>query len=495
MLQPARQEKQPDFQTTLDAALSDWAPPVPVKLDRATLSPTVVRYFENVVRSSRWKRKMAAYREHTIKFLSQVVPENKKVLLIGCLTSEILEALRPSYGVGLDVSEEAVRLARANCQNPNVRYHCALPEEYKTTEKFDYVILLNVVDHSDDVLALVDSVSKFVHEDSRVILSMLNPLWHPLVKFASRLKIRIPDHKRNLVGSRILGTALEIKSFKVMDKCRRVLVPKRIPLFSWLCNQFLSRLPGFNSLCFIQYVTAKPAELKKTNRSSCSVIIPCYNEEGNITECINRVPHMGSFTEILVVNDGSKDKTEEIVRNLTPTFPNLTLITYAKNQGKGNAVLKGLRAAKGDVVMILDADMTVPPEELTDFFEALESKTADFASGTRFLYPMEREAMRLANYFGNILFSKLVEVIVGSECSDTLCGTKAMRKIDFADFELEDSAWGDFDLIFHAARRKLKCVEIPVHYKSRVAGESKMKAFSSGISFLKLCLRKWSELP
>ncbi len=494
MLQPQQQEKLPELNPIFDIAVSEWSS-VATRAPRVTLSPSAVRYFDNVVRSSRWKRKMAAYREHSTQFLSQVVPANKKVLLIGCLTAEILESLNPSVGVGLDVSENAVRMARANCQNPNIKYHCSLPENFKTSEKFDYVVVLNVVDHTEDVLALVDSVSKFVHEDSRVILSMLNPLWHPLVKFASRLKIRIPDHKRNLVGSRILGTALEIKSFKVMDKCRRVLIPKRIPGISWVCNQFLSRLPGLNSLCFIQYVTAKPAQLKRTSQSSCSVIIPCFNEEGNIAECIKRTPHMGSFTEVVVVNDGSRDRTVEVVKALMPSNSNITLITYEKNQGKGNAVLKGMKAAKGDIVMILDADMTVPPEELTDFFEALESKTADFASGTRFLYPMEKEAMRLANYFGNIVFSKLVEVIVGSECSDTLCGTKAMRKVDFADFKLEDAAWGDFDLIFHAARRKLKCVEVPVHYKNRVAGESKMKAFSSGISFLKLCLRKWSELP
>jgi len=493
MLQPQIQEKQHDVKSSPRATV-DWKTTDAANV-RATLSPGAVRYFDTVVSSNRWKKKMAAYREHTAQFLSQVVPPNKSVLLIGCLTAEILESLKPSVGVGLDVSEKAVREARANSQNSNIKYHCALPENFKTTTKFDYVILLNVVDHSEDVLALVDSVRKFVHEDSRVILSMLNPLWHPLVKFASRLKIRIPDYKRNLVGSRILATALEVKSFKVMDTCRRVLIPKRIPLVSWVCNQFLSRLPGLNAMCFLQYVTAKPAELKRAAHSSCTVIVPCYNEEGNIAECIRRVPEMGSFTEILVVNDGSKDRTVEVVRSMLSTYPNLTLITYEKNQGKGNAVLKGLQAAKGDYVMILDADMTVPPEELTDFYDSLESKTADFASGTRFLYPMEREAMRLANYFGNIVFSKLVEIIVGSKCSDTLCGTKAMRKVDFADFKLEDSAWGDFDFIFHAARRKLKCVEVPVHYKSRVAGESKMKAFSSGISFLKLCFRKWSELP
>lgn len=245
----------------------------------------------------------------------------------------------------------------------------------------------------------------------------------------------------------------------------------------------------------MQYVSARPLPFSDTPKSGVSVIVPCYNEEGNIAECVKRVPQMGRFTEIVVVNDGSKDNTLKVVEALRSDYPNLTVITYEKNGGKGTAVWRGLRAAKGDIVMILDADMTVPPEELVEFYEALEYHAADFASGTRFLYPMEKEAMRFANYIGNILFSKLVQVIVGSECSDTLCGTKAMRKTDFAHFVLEDKAWGDFDLIFHAARMKLRCVEVPVHYKSRVAGESKMKAFNAGVKFLKLCLQKWATLP
>ena len=204
---------------------------------------------------------------------------------------------------------------------------------------------------------------------------------------------------------------------------------------------------------------------------------------------------MGHETEIIVVNDGSKDSTLLIAREMQRYYPNLMVVTYERNKGKGLAVLEGMKAASGDVMMILDADMTVPPEELSDFYEAIESGTADFVSGTRFLYPMEREAMRFANFLGNILFSKLIEIIVGSDCSDTLCGTKAMRRSDFLDFKIEDSAWGDFDLIFHAAKRKIKCVQVPVHYKSRIHGESKMKAFSSGFRFLRLCLKKWSELP
>jgi len=466
-------------------------------IQRTSLSSRALAYFDSVVASPLREWKMESYFAHTTDYLTKVVPKDKKVLMIGCLTSEILEALQPSIGVGLDASRRLVdqlNLKHTNADS-NLSFYACMPEKFDTDVKFDYVILLNIVDHSHDVLALIGSLQKFVHEDSRVIVSMMNPLWHSLTRLASRLKIRIPDYERNLVASRSLTTALEIKNFRVTDVCRRILMPKRIPFLTQVLNQFLARLPGFNALCFMQYISAKPMALRASASPSCSVLIPCYNEEGNIEECIRRVPQMGSFTEIVVINDGSKDRTHEIVNGLREQFPNLNFISYSKNRGKGNAVLTGLQQSAGDIVMILDADMTVPPEELVEFYEALASGASDFASGTRFLYPMEREAMRFANFVGNILFSKLVQIIVGSECSDTLCGTKAMRRIDFKGFKLEDSAWGDFDFIFHAARMKLKCVQIPVHYKSRVQGESKMKAFSSGVSFLKLCFRKWSELP
>lgn len=483
-----------DFESLL--RIPRTVPNVPKKFSRPSFVDGARAYFDTIGREYPvWRNKMDYYIRYTKEFLTRVIPENKKVLMVGCLGPEILAALKPSVGVGVDISPELIHTAKTENTDPRISYFCALPEELKLNEKFDYVIVLSIVDYSQDVMVLIESLKRFVHDDSRICLSMLNPLWHTVTRFASKLKIRIPDFERNLVASKSLSTVLELKRFKVTEICRRVLVPKRIPILAWFFNQYLSRLPILNSLCFIQYVLAKPDFSTKTKPLSCSVIVPCFNEEGNIEECIARVPKMGKFTEIVAVNDGSRDGTLEILERIAEKNHNVTVVTYPKNRGKGKAVEEGMRRAKGDVLMILDADMTVPPEELVDFFEAIESGSADFASGTRFLYPMEEQAMRFANFVGNILFSKLVQIIVGSECSDTLCGTKVMRKSDFQDFRFEDSRWGDFDLIFHAARLKLKCVQIPVHYRSRVAGESKMNAFSSGVSFLRLCLRKWGQLP
>ncbi len=463
---------------------------------RCSFSQKAKDYFDSIARDyPRWREKMFYYIFHTTRFIRSIVPPNKRVLLIGGFTHELLESLEPSYGVGVGFSAKWVELANSRKPPPNISYQYCQPEDFVPEEKFDYVILINVADFTDDLLVLIGALQNFVNQDTTVIISMLNPLWHRLIQIASALGFRIPDSQRNLVASRALITALEIKRFRVTQVSQRILIPKRIPLLSWLFNQFLVRLPVMRHLAFIQYVFAKPLSVKTGSKSSCSIIIPCFNEEDNIVKCIERVPKLGSSTEILVVNDGSTDNTLKAANKVSEKRGDIVIVSYEKNRGKGAAVLEGMRRSRGDIIIILDADMTVPPEELVEFFEAIDNQVADFVTGTRFLYPMEREAMRFANYFGNILFSKLVEIIVGMECSDTLCGTKAMRAKSFTDFKLEDSSWGDFDLIFHAAKRRLKCVEIPVHYKTRLLGISKMNSFRSGIVFLRFCLRKWIELP
>lgn len=459
----------------------------------STIDGNTKTYFDGIVSQPNWEKDIADYLEHTRQVLQELVPANKKVLLVGCLTSSLLEAVNPAYGVAIDISKDHTGNLQEKNTNPNLHYFHGVPEDFKTEEKFDYVLLVNFVDHTQDILFTIETVSKFIHEETKVFVSFLNPAWHPIIKLASFLGYRIRDNDRNLVATRQLNTAFETFGMRVSQSWRRVLVPRKIPLVSTLFNTYLSRFSLLNRFCFVQCMVATPMASVKRAGYTCTVLVPCYNEEGNVEECVRRVPLMGKYTEIIVIDDGSKDKTLEIANGMKKDYPNLKVLSYGENRGKGEAILFGMKHATGDVMMILDADMTVPPEELTGFFEAIKNKAADFVSGTRFVYPMEDEAMRTANYAGNVLFSYLVNTIVGSPCSDTLCGTKAMRRLDFQDFKLEDKSWGDFDLIFHASKRRLRSIEIPVHYKNRTAGQSKMRAFHSGIQFLRLCFKKWAE--
>jgi glycosyltransferase involved in cell wall biosynthesis len=227
---------------------------------------------------------------------------------------------------------------------------------------------------------------------------------------------------------------------------------------------------------------------------SCSVIIPCYNEAGNIVDCLRRIPKMGSFTEVIVVDDGSSDGTAAMVNaDLNPEVT-IKLISNKVNRGKGHAVREGFDRATGDVLMILDADMAVMPEELPRFLRIIEDGVADFVNGTRVIYPMESKSMPVLNYFGNKCFSIILSWIMQQRVSDTLCGTKAMLRKDYKRITLQDASWGDFDLLFGAAKLCLKIRELPVHYKIRKAGESKMKAFRHGWILLRVCLRGFAEL-
>ena len=243
----------------------------------------------------------------------------------------------------------------------------------------------------------------------------------------------------------------------------------------------------------VQYVAARPRLLRPP--LSCSVVIPCHDEASNVAECIRRTPTMGTWTEIVVVDDGSRDGTRQAVRSVMETDPRVRLVAYDTNHGKANAVRAGFGAARGDVVMILDADMAVAPEDLPKFFRPIQDGTADFVNGTRLLYPVGTEAMPMANYLGNKGFCFITSWALRQRVSDTLCGTKALLRRDYERLPLTGTErWGDFDLLFGAGRAKLRIAEVPVHYGSRKAGESKMRVMRDGWLFLEACIGGWRSL-
>jgi glycosyltransferase involved in cell wall biosynthesis len=263
------------------------------------------------------------------------------------------------------------------------------------------------------------------------------------------------------------------------------LLPREIPLVSSLVNLAAAQLPLLNRLCMTEFVVARPAGTPADY--SVSVIVPCYNEAGNIEECIRRVPRMGRFTEVIVVDDGSQDETAALVRPTLNPAVEVRTLSYQPNHGKLNAVRAGFDAAQGDILMILDADMTVPPEDLPYFYIPLSEGRADFINGTRLIYPMATGSMKFQNFVGNKLFGILMTWLTELRLSDTLCGTKAFFREDYHSFSVGHDPWGDFDWLFGAAQSTCKVLEVPIHYEERRAGQSKMKALRHTWALLKAC--------
>ncbi|MCB9720807.1 MAG: glycosyltransferase [Candidatus Omnitrophica bacterium] len=440
-----------------------------------------------------WKKKNSYYYNTLKLFISRIIPKGASVLEFGCGTGEILAHMEPSRGVGVDISEEMI--SRAREKYPQYEFLHAPCEDVKLEEKFDYIIMVDVVDHVYDVQDVFRSAYRFCKPTTKIILTTINPWWDPILNLMEKMGAKMPEGPHNFIERRSMEKMLNLLDLSVSYHGHLLLFPKYVPVLGYLANWVGTRLWPFSKMASTQYLVIQPLQENTTDLGyGCSVVIPCYNEEGNVESAVRRVPHMGKRTEIIVVNDGSTDGTADKVRSLQGEFPNLKLIDYSPNRGKGQAVKAGFDAAEEEVIMILDADVSTPPEEMPRFFEPLNKGMCQFVNGTRLVYPMEDQAMRMANLLGNKLFGWLMSFITQQDLTDTLCGTKALYKRDYKRMKWGKDKWGDFDLLFGAAKMGSKIMEVPVHYKSRISGESKMRSLQHGLHLLQACWRGFLEL-
>ncbi len=454
----------------------------------------VKKHFDEMAPYYDQRKKKNYYYYNSIKnFIKRNVAPESRVLEIGCATGEVLAATKPFYGVGIDFSGEMIKLAAK--KYPDYHFLETSIEDFDCDETFDYILLVDVVHHVYDVREVFEKIRRLSHPRTKIIVTVINPWWDPFLKILEKFKAKLPDVPLNYLERRNLGRILEPLDFSITQTGCLLLLPKFVPFLSYLVNSLGVRLWGINKLSFVQYMIIQTLPENSVDLGlGCSVIIPCHNEEGNIVEAIKRIPKMGKLTEIIVVNDGSTDQTAERVREIQKEYNNVKLVDYSPNRGKGNAVKRGFDTATQEVVMILDADMTVVPEALPKFFNPLNKGLCQFVNGTRLVYPKENQSMRFLNQLGNKLFCLLMTFITNQILTDTLCGTKALYRKDYKRMKWGMDKWGDFDLLFGAAKMGSKIMEIPVHYMSRKSGESKMKSFQHGMHLLKACFQGFKEL-
>lgn len=437
-----------------------------------------------------------AYYQHLLaRFYRFLIPPGKQVLELGCGHGDLLAALEPSCGVGVDFSE--VMVAAAAAKHPAQHFIRCDAGGLPLSATFDVIILSDLVNDLWDLQAVLENIRPLCHSGTRIILNFYNPLWNIPLKMVKRLGKGADTLEQNWFSPHDVENLLDLAGFEVIKSHARILLPIKFGYLANFLNRFLVHLPMFRWFGLTYFIVARPlpepSGPAKEKLPSVSVLVPARNEAGNIENILKRVPRLGSWTEIIFVEGHSTDDTWTVIEKAIPKFPgqNCRLLRQS-GRGKGDAVRLGFEKATGDILMILDADLTVPPEDLPRFVDALVLGKGEFINGVRLVYPMEDRAMRFLNILGNKFFSLAFSYLLGQPIKDTLCGTKVLYHKDyrtiaanrnyFGDFD----PFGDFDLLFGAAKLNLKIAEMPIRYRFRTYGDTNISRWKHGWLLLKM---------
>jgi len=431
------------------------------------------------------------------KYLRFLVSENMRVLEIGCSHGNILAALNPSFGVGIDFSKKMIDTA--NQKHPQINFFVADAHFIPLNDQFDVIILSDLVNDLWDLQRVFEELKPLCHSGTRIILNLYNNLWKVPLGAVKRLGLGAELLEQNWFAPNDVKNLLQITGYDIIKHQIAILLPVYIPILSNFANRYLVKTIPFSWFAFTNILIARPEphdhNSDKELPPSVSVIVPARNEAGNIESIIRRTPSMGSKTEIIFVEGLSNDETYTSIKDAIAKFPEKYCKLYRQTgKGKGDAVRLGFDKANGDILMILDADMTVPPEDLPRFYNAIVEGKGEFINGVRLVYPMENESMRFLNILGNKFFSLAFSWLLDQKIKDTLCGTKVLKREQyqtlarnrsyFGDFD----PFGDFDLIFGASKLNLKIAEMPIRYRARVYGSTNIDRWRHGWLLIKMVI-------
>jgi SAM-dependent methyltransferase len=432
----------------------------------------------------------AYYRRRLIEIYRFLIPPGMRVLELGCGQGDLLAAVRPDQGVGIDLSPRMIERARR--RHPQLRFVEGDAHAPDLREQFDFIICSDLLNDVWDVQRVLEQAARVSHPSTRVIINNYSRVWEVPRKIAETVGIARRMLPQNWLTADDIVNLLYLADFEVVRSSAEIVWPLRTPLLDNLLNKYVGRLWPFYWLAIANFLIARPTPAVAAE-PVVSVIVPARNEEGNIPNIFDRVPQMGAGTELIFVEGNSTDDTYRAVEREIARRPGTRVKLFKQpGKGKGDAVRLGFREASGDLLMILDADLTVPPEDLPRFYEAWRSGKAEFVNGVRLVYPMEEKAMRFFNFLGNKFFSLAFSWLLSQSIKDTLCGTKVLSKRDYEMIAAnrayfgEIDPFGDFDLIFGAAKYNLKIVDLPIRYAERTYGETNIQRWSHGWLLLRM---------
>jgi ubiquinone/menaquinone biosynthesis C-methylase UbiE len=447
-------------------------------------------HWDTIARKRDDWRGLGGWYHHRIEQIYRfLVSPGQRVLELGSGTGDLLAAVQPAHGVGVDFSEKIVTRARE--RHPELEFIQADVHDLSEIEgPFNIVILSDLVNELWDVQQVLEQIKPLCTPRTRLVFNVYSRMWELPLYITQLLNLATPTLAQNWLTRHDIANMLHLAGFETIRAWQEVLWP--LPLGGFF-NKFLARFWPFREFALSNFLVARPQPEKAKEKPFVSVIVPARNEAGNIKSIFERVPKMGRDTELVFVEGHSQDDTyEAIEKEVAAHSSTPSLLLRQTGIGKADAVRLGYERASGDILMILDADLTVPPEDLSRFYDALVSGKGEFINGVRLVYPMEAQAMRSLNFLGNKFFSLAFSWLLGQPIKDTLCGTKVLWKSDyekiaanrsyFGDFD----PFGDFDLIFGAAKQNLKIVDLPIRYRERTYGSTNISRWKHGLLLMRM---------
>ena len=431
-----------------------------------------------------------SYRRILAHYYNLLIPPSASVLEVGCGSGELLRLIRAKKKVGVDLSVE--QIAHAREQVPDAEFHVQAGEMLTLPGKtFDYILISETTNLAADVQQMFQRLRLVAHPGTRLIVNCYSSLWRPVIWMATQLGFRSKQPESSWLAQDDVAALLHLSDWDLIRTETRIVCPIGLAGLEGLFNRLMA--PLVPPLCFCFFAIARPKGEPDAAPKTVSVVVPARNEAGNIEAAVMRTPQLGQWTELIFVEGNSTDNTWAEIQRVKAAYPNKRIkLLQQSGEGKGNAVREGFAAAEGEILMILDADLTMPPEELPKFLHAIAGNRCEFANGSRLVYPMDKQAMRFFNLCANKTFSILFTWLLGQPVKDTLCGTKALSRENyeriaanrsyFGDFD----PFGDFDLLFGASKLNLKILDVPIRYKERVYGETNIRRWKHGWLLLQM---------